>query len=135
METVIQLLATGGAKPEDFKIDPNDDLLAPLVKSPDYAYSWLLDDPLGLFPIVNGAVLIIHGGKDRRISPREGNYIRDALETGEHKAYETHVLPDLDYFFKVNKGAASYEADSDVARPLDPALLKLMDEWLAKKLK
>ena len=135
LETAIQLLATGGAKPEDFKIDPNDDLLAPLVKSPDYAYSWLLDDPLGLFPIVNGAVLIIHGGKDRRINPREGNYIRDALETGEHKAYETHVLPDLDYFFKVNKGAASYEADSDVARPLDPALLKLMDEWLAKKLK
>ena len=135
METVIQQLATGGAKPEDFKIDPNDDLLAPLVNSPDYAYSWLLDDPLGLFPTVTGPVLVIHGGKDRRIIAREGNYIRDALETGEHKDYETHVLPDLDYFFKVNKNAASYEADSDVARPLDPALLKLMDEWLAKKLK
>jgi uncharacterized protein len=135
LEAVIQLLAAGGARTEDVKVDPQDDLLAPLANSPDYAYSWLLDDPLGLFPGVTGSVLIVHGGKDRRIPTREASYIRDALQTGEHKDFETHLLPDLDYFLKVNKNAATYEIDQDVARPLDPALLKLIDEWLAKKLK
>ncbi len=134
LEAIIQQLAAGGTRTEEVKVDPQDDLLAPLANSPDYAYSWLLDDPLGLFPSVSGSVLIVHGAKDRRIPTREASYIRDALQTGEHKDFETHLLPDLDYFFKVNKSAASYEADTDVARPLDPALLKLIDEWLAKKL-
>jgi hypothetical protein len=135
LEAVIQHLGTGGAKPDDIKIDPKDDLLHPLVQSPDYAYSWLLDDPLGLFPHVIGPVLVIHGGKDRRIATREGDYIRDSLEAGDHKDFEAHVLPEMDYFLKQNKGAASYEADNDLARPLDPALLKVVDAWLAKKLK
>jgi hypothetical protein len=135
LETVIQHLGTGGAKTEDIKIDANDDFLLPLVQSPDYAYSWLLDDPLSLFPTVVGPVLLIHGGKDRRISTREGNYIHDSLQAGDHKDFEAHVAPDMDYFLKQNKGAASYDADNDLARPLDPALLKLIDEWLAKKLK
>ncbi|MBL8206831.1 MAG: alpha/beta fold hydrolase [Blastocatellia bacterium] len=135
MEAVIQQLAAGGARTEHLKIDPKDDLLAPLASSPDYAYSWLLDDPLGLFPTVVGPILLVHGAKDRRIPTREGSYIRDALETGEHKDFETHLLPELDYFLKQNKGNPSYEADNDVSRPLDPALLKLIDEWLAKKMK
>ncbi len=135
LETVIQHLGTGGAKPDDIKIDPKDDLLHPLAQNPDYAYSWLLDDPLGLYPTVVGSVLVVHGAKDRRIATRESDYIRDALEAGDHKNFETHVLPELDYFLKQNKGAASYDADNDLARPLDPALLKLIDEWLAKKLK
>jgi hypothetical protein len=135
VEEVIQRLAAGGAKPDEIKLAPQDELLAPLVNNPDYAYSWLLDDPLGLFPHVTGAVLVVHGGKDRRVSPREGVFIRDSLEAGSHKKFETHVLPEMDYFLKANTGAASYDADKDFARPLDPALLKLIDEWLAKTLK
>lgn len=134
LEALILQLGTGGARTEHLNVDLKDELMGPLANSPDYAYSWLLDDPLGLFPNVVGSVLIVHGAKDRRIPTREGNYIRDALETGEHKDFETHLLPDLDYFLKQNKGATSYDADNDLARPLDPALLKLIDEWLAKKL-
>ncbi|MFN7929855.1 MAG: alpha/beta fold hydrolase [Blastocatellia bacterium] len=135
LDGIIAQLASGGAKTSDFQVDPKDEWLNPLIKHPDYAYSWLLDDPLALYPIVAGAVLVVHGGKDRRVNAREGSFIRDALKTGEHKDYETVVLPDMDYYLKVNKGAPSLEADNDVARPLDPALLKLIDEWLAKRVK
>jgi uncharacterized protein len=135
LEVVIQRLAAGGAKTEEFKLDAQDEFLTPLVKTPDYAYSWLLDDPLGLYPLVKGSVLVVHGGKDRKVTPKEGNYINDALQTADHKDYETLLLPEMDYYLKVNKGAASFEADNDISRPLDPALLKLLDEWLAKKLK
>lgn len=135
LESVIARLAAGGAKTSDFQIDPKDEFMNPLITHPDYAYSWLLDDPLALYPLVHGAVLVVHGGKDRRVNPREGSFMRDALKTGDHKDYETVVLPDMDYYLKANKGAASFESDNDVARPLDPALLKLIDEWLAKRLK
>lgn len=135
LDEAIGRLASGGAKPSDFQVDPKDEFLPPLIKSPEYAYSWLLDDPLALYPIVHGAVLVIHGAKDRRVNPRDGSFINDALKTGDHKDYQTVVLPEMDYYLKANKGAASFEADNDVARPLDPALLKLIDEWLAKRLK
>lgn len=135
LEAIIQRLASGGSKTDDFKIDPNDELISKLVKYTEYAYSWLLDDPLAIFPTSKSAVLIIHGGKDRRVPTREGNYITDALQTGEHKDFEAHIVPDLDYFLKQNKSAPSYEVDNDVTRPLDPAFLKLLDDWMAKKLK
>ncbi len=135
VDAAILRLAAGGAKPEELNIDPKDDLLFPLLKSTDYAYSWLLDDPLALYPLVRGSVLVIHGGKDRRVNPRDGNFIRDSLKTGEHKDYQTVVLPDMDYFLKENKGTPGFESDNDVSRPLDPALLKLIDEWLAKRIR
>ena len=135
LDSVVKRLAAGGTRPEDYQIDPKDEFLTPLVKSPDYAYSWLLDDPLALYAIVHGAVLTVHGGKDRRVGTRESAFMHDALKTGEHKDYETVILPEMDYFLKVNKGAASFAADNDFNRPLDPALLKLIDEWLAKRLK
>ena len=135
LESLVLRLAAGGANPEDFQIDPKDDLLYPLIKSTDYAYSWLLDDPLALYPLVHGSVLVIHGGKDRKVNPRDGNFIHDALKTAEHKDYETTILPDMDYYLKVNKSTPSFEVDNDLSRPIDPALLKLIDEWLAKRLK
>lgn len=135
VEALITRLGAGGTKGEAFSIDPKDELLFPLVKSPDYSYSWLIDDPLALYSLVHGSVLVLHGGKDRRIGTRDGAFIHDALKTGDHKDFETVVLPEMDYYLKVNKGAPSVEVDNDIARPLDPALLKLVDEWLAKKIK
>lgn len=135
LETVITRLGAGGVKAEELNVDPKDELIFPLLKSPDYAYSWLVDDPLAIYPLVQGSVLVLHGGKDRRVGTRDGAFIRDSLRTSEHKDYELAVVPDMDYFLKVNKGAPGLEADNDLSRPLDPAMLKLIDEWLAKKLK
>ena len=82
-----------------------------------------------------GPVLVIHGAKDRRIPVKDSSYILESMKLYEHKEFATHVLPEMDYFLKANKSAPSLEADNDLSRPLDQALLKLLDEWLAKKVK
>lgn len=135
LDKVILALSGGGHKPEDIGSEMLDEYLAPLVKHTDYAFSWLVDDPLPLYPAALGPVLVIHGAKDRRIPVKDSSYILESMKLYEHKEFETHVLPEMDYFLKANKSAPSLEADNDLSRPLDQALLKLLDEWLAKKVK
>ncbi len=134
LEKLILTLAESGQSDTDLKGQLQDELVAPLVKNPGYAFSWLLDDPLLIFPGVTGPVLIIHGGKDRRVPAKENSYFQDTLESGNHKDFKTMVLPELDYYLKQNKGTPSIDVDNDTSRPLDPALLKVLDEWIANKI-
>lgn len=134
LEKLILTLAETGQGETDLKGQLQDELVAPLIKNPGYAFSWLLDDPLLIFPSAVGPVLIVHGGKDRRVPAKENSYLHDTLESGNHQDFTTMVLPDLDYYLKQNKGAPSFDVDNDTARPLDPALLKVLDEWIANKI-
>ena len=135
LETVIIKMTEGGHQAADYVNDYSNEYLVELQKLPGYAFSWLLDDPLQVYPGINGATLIIQGGKDRRVKTKDGVYVEDSLRLGEHKDFEAHQLPNLDYFMKENKGEATLAADYEFARPLDPAFLKLLDGWLAKKIK
>lgn len=113
-----------------------DELTAPLLKVPQFTYSWLIDDPLLVYPHTHGPVLIIHGQKDRRIPVKEGIFIQEAYDVDGHKAgVERHVLPNMDFFLKTNAKAASPEVDLDVNRPIDPDLLKILTEWIEKRAK
>ncbi len=135
LETVIIKMTEGGHQAADYVNDYSNEYLVELQKLPGYAFSWLLDDPLQVYPGISGATLIVQGMKDRRVKPREGVYVEDSLRLGEHKDFESHQLPNFDYYMKENKGEATLAADYEFARPLDPAFLKLLDGWIAKKRK
>ncbi len=135
VENVIIKMTEGGHQEAAFAKDFSNEYLVALQKLPGYAFSWLLDDPLQVYPGINGAALIVQGAKDRRVKTKDAVYIEDSLRVGEHKDFEAHQLPNLDYFMKENKGEATLASDYEFNRSLDPAFLKLLDGWLAKKLK
>ena len=135
VENVIIRMTEGGHQAADSVNDYSNEYLVELQKLPGYAFSWLLDDPLQVYPGINGAALIVQGAKDRRVKTKDAVYVEDSLKVGEHKDFEAHQLPNFDYFMKENKGEATPASDYEFSRPLDPAFLKLLDGWLAKKLK
>ena len=135
VESVIIKMTEGGHQAADFADDYSNEYLVLLQKLPGYAFSWLLDDPLQVYPGIHGAALIVQGAKDRRVKTKDAVYVEDSLRVGEHKDFEAHQLPNMDYFLKENKSAATLASDYEFTRSLDPAFIKLLDEWLAKKLK
>lgn len=127
--------AKNGADLSKEKIDPQDEFLAQVIKYSDFIYSWIQDDPLQGMALLKLPVLIIQGEKDTQMSTRDAHYLEDALKRGDNNDVTLHILADTDHALKINKGAASLKADQDVSRPLDPAVLNALDEWLDSKLK
>jgi alpha-beta hydrolase superfamily lysophospholipase len=80
-------------------------------------------------------VLILQGKKDLQIKEKDALYLEEALKRASHTDVTLQVFENADHLLKLNKGAASFASYADASRPLDPALLAGLNEWMQKKAK
>lgn len=135
LNRVLDQLQAGKIDFSEDKLDLNDPVLLGLVKQPELAISLIVNDPLQAFAAVRAPVLILQGEKDVQIGVRDAQYIEEALKRVHHPDFTLRLLPEVDHLLKTNRGAASFKSYQNAARPVDPALLSAVAEWLQKKLK
>lgn len=133
-DRVIKGLATGRSNYADEKLnagDPFDALLLDLVKRREIIVSLLINDPLQVVNGIQAPVLILQGKKDSQVNVKDGQYLEEAFKRAGHPDATFQLLEDVDHLLKTSKGAAS----ADASRPLDPAALTVLTEWLQKRAK
>ncbi len=122
----------------ELKLDPKDpyeSILAGLIKQHQISVSLLVNDPLQIIGVVKEPILILQGKKDVQVSVRDGQFVEEALKRAFHQDMTVLFVDDLDHLLKVNKGAATFASLEDASRPLDPAALKTIIDWLEKRSK
>jgi hypothetical protein len=91
-------------------------------------------DPVANAKKVKCPLLILQGAKDFQVSPTKDAAVLDAALAGVlHPDHELRVLPGLDHLFKRTPGESSEIADYAASRPIDPAFLDALTEWLRKR--
>jgi pimeloyl-ACP methyl ester carboxylesterase len=115
--------------------DPYDAVLLDLIKQRDVVLSLLINDPLQIVNTIRAPVLILQGKKDLQIKEKDALYLEEALKRASHTDVTLQVFENADHLLKLNKGAASFASYADASRPLDPALLAGLNEWMQKKAK
>lgn len=115
--------------------DPYDAVLLDMIKRRDVVLSLLINDPLQIVNAIRAPVLILQGRKDLQIKEKDALYLEEALKRASHTDVTLQVFEDTDHLLKINKGTASFASYADASRPLDPALLAGLNEWVQKKAK
>jgi pimeloyl-ACP methyl ester carboxylesterase len=126
--------ATGGAK-DQVAIGTKDPILSQIGKYSIYFFHLSVNDPLQLVRSIEVPTLIIQGKKDAQVSERDAQYLNESMSRQYHGDLRLEILPEMDHWMRVQKGEPDILAGDDPARPLDPALIALLDEWIAKRLK
>ncbi len=115
--------------------DPYDQLLLSLIKQRDIIVSLLINDPLQIVNNIQSPTLILQGRKDMQIAVKDAQYLEEAMKRADHADATLHLLDDVDHLLKTNKGAASLASYADTSRPLDAAMLAILNDWMQKRLK
>ncbi len=137
-EAIFTRITTGESDFSTLKFDPQnaaDMEVRRLTQDPAFAFGLLSNDPLQIIKSIRVPVLIMQGDKDQLITVSDAEYLEEALAREGHADYTMKILPDADHVFKVNKGEASLKSYREVSRPLDPAAIKLVTEWMQQRLK
>ncbi|MEO6725120.1 MAG: alpha/beta fold hydrolase [Blastocatellia bacterium] len=115
--------------------DPYDALLLDLTSQRSVTLSLLINDPLQIVNNISSPVLILQGKKDLQIKVKDAQYIEEALKRASHKDTTLALFDDVDHLLKTNKGTPTLASYADASRPIDPALLATLTEWVQKKAK
>ncbi|MGE0886643.1 MAG: alpha/beta hydrolase family protein [Blastocatellales bacterium] len=115
--------------------DPYDQLLLSLIKQREVIVSLLINDPLQIVNNIQSPTLILQGRKDIQIAVKDAQYIEEAMKRADHADATLFLLDDMDHLLKTNKGAASLASYADTSRPLDAAMLGILNDWMQKRLK
>ncbi|MEP7341911.1 MAG: alpha/beta fold hydrolase [Acidobacteriota bacterium] len=115
--------------------DPYEAVLLDLLKQREVTLSLLINDPLQVVNNIQSPVLILQGKKDLQVKVKDAEYLEEALKRASHKDITLKLFDDADHLLKTNKGAATLASYADTSRPLDPALLAAVTDWLQKKAK
>ncbi len=115
--------------------DPYDALLLDLIKQREVTLSLLINDPLQIVNNITSPVLILQGKKDLQIKVKDAEYLEEALKRASHKDTTLVLFDDVDHLLRTNKGTPTLASYADTSRPLDPALLAALTEWVQKKAK
>jgi dipeptidyl aminopeptidase/acylaminoacyl peptidase len=134
LNKVIEGLMSGKTDFTQDKVDTSDPLIAGLLAAPEFATSLLVNDPLQIVHTLRMPVLILQGEKDIQVRVKDAEYLEEALKRANHHDFTMRLLPDVDHLFKTNKGPAGLASYDDASRPVDPAALAVVTEWLQKKL-
>lgn len=99
------------------------------------ARAWLAShlgrDPLPALRALRCPVLALQGGRDVQVSPeRDAPRIVAALDEGHNPDHRLELFPELDHLFKKASGEHSSQEDYLRARPVDPAFLQVLVDWL-----
>ena len=113
--------------------DPDEAILLGMIRRHQVIVSQLVNDPLEIAAGVKAPILILQGKKDTQIAVKDAQFIAEALSRVYHPDVTLRLFDDVDHLLKTNQGAATLASLEDVSRPLDPALLKVLAEWLEKR--
>jgi hypothetical protein len=113
--------------------DPYDEILVELIKNHRVIASQFINDPLQVAVGVKTSILVLQGRKDVLIGVKDAQFIEEALKRVYHADVTVGLLDDVDHLLKTNKGAANFAALEDASRPLDPAALKVLADWIDKR--
>lgn len=133
-DRVVKGLTAGRSSYAEEKLDakdPYDALLLDLIKRREIIVSLLINDPLQVINSIQSPVLILQGKKDNQVNIKDAQYLEEALKRASHPDTTMQLFDDVDYLLKSGKGAVS----ANSARPIDPAVLTLVTEWLQKRAK
>jgi alpha-beta hydrolase superfamily lysophospholipase len=134
LNRVFNDLSVGKTDFAEKQLDPDDEILAGLQKLPELAVSLMINDPLQAVGAVQVPVLVLQGEKDLMIQVKDAHYLDEALQRAHNPDHTLRLLPEMDYALKVQKGTATLKAYGETSRPVDPALLSALTEWLHKRL-
>ena len=113
-------------------LDKRDPMLATIAGNVHYFFNMFLTDPLQVMRAVHVPVLIIHGGKDAFIDPKEAVFLNE-IQKGQYNADLTmKILPEMDHWMRIADKNSELAID-DPARPLDPAFISTLTDWLTKR--
>jgi len=135
-DRVTRDIMSGMSEFPEIKLDPKDPydaILGDLIKDHKVVMSLMINDPLQVAINIKAPVLVLQGKKDKLVGVKDAQFIEDALKRVYHPDATVYLLDDDDYLFKTNKGEATMASLEDVSRPLDPAFLKILTEWVEKR--
>lgn len=134
-DSLLSAISSGSADFASMKLDTSDPLLAQIHQTPAYFFHLAITDPLQIARTLEVPVLIVQGEKDARVGVADAQYLNEALARQYHEDAELKLLPEMDHWMRRETGKLSALSIDDPARPIDPALIALLDEWLAKRIK
>jgi dienelactone hydrolase len=92
-------------------------------------------DPLTTIRKVKQPVLILQGALDRQVTAEQAAMLEKALAESGNKDVAVHVLPGLNHLFLPSKTGAFTEYSTLGTDQLGEDLLKILSDWLQRKLK
>jgi pimeloyl-ACP methyl ester carboxylesterase len=135
LKRVVEILRSGQTAGIEGYVDPGDAMITWMTQQPELAMSLFINDPLQAVKVIRHPILVLQGEKDVQMSTNDAVFIEEELQRSHHPDFTVRVLPNVDYMLKTNSGAATMQSLNDASRPLDPAALAALEEWLQKKLK
>jgi alpha-beta hydrolase superfamily lysophospholipase len=135
-DRVVRGMASGRIEFPEVKLDPKDyydGILLDLIKRYLVVASLLVNDPLQVAIGVKAPILVVQGRKDTQVTVKDAQYIEESLKRVYHQDATIYLFDDVDHLLKTNKGAATLASLEDPSRSLDPAMLKVVTEWLEKR--
>ena len=121
------------SKMRELKV-PDGQIAAQLkqIRSPWFQY-FLQYDPAVALRQVKCPVLAINGEKDTQVIPSQNlPAIREALEAGGNKQFETEILPGLNHLFQTAKTGSPNEY-AEIEETISPIALERMSNWILKQ--
>jgi fermentation-respiration switch protein FrsA (DUF1100 family) len=93
---------------------------------------YIVYNPAADLPKIRVPILAITGGKDIQMDPADLEQMSKIVKTD----FESHMVPDVTHMLRPDAeeppSLSSY--NEQVKEPLDPRVLSLVSEWLAKRL-
>jgi pimeloyl-ACP methyl ester carboxylesterase len=135
-ERVVKGIAGGRIVFPEVKLDPKDpydEILIGFIKRYLIVTPLLINDPLQVVIGVKAPILVLQGKKDTHVGVKDAQFIEEALKRVYHPDATLLLLDDVDHLLKTNKGAVTMASLEDGSRALDPAVLKVLTEWLEKR--
>jgi uncharacterized protein len=127
-------IMSGSADPTHLRIDRNDPIFKPIIANVPYFFNQFQTDPLQVIRGVQVPVLIVQGEKDAHVEVKDANYLNEMLRGQYNTDFAMKTPAEMDHWMRVQKGPASLTVD-EATRPLDPAFLSELSDWLAKRFK
>ncbi|MBX3277266.1 MAG: alpha/beta hydrolase [Acidobacteria bacterium] len=135
LDSSLQVASSGSVDTGKVPEIANDNLFVHIRKLRAYFFHLSINDPLQIIRAINVPVLIVQGEKDAHVGVRDAQYLKESIDRQYHTDSTLSVLPQMDHWMRAQSGAPDITAGDDSARPIDPALLALLDEWIDKRFK
>lgn len=113
------------------EIDKRDPMLALIAGNVHYFFNQFLTDPLQVMRAVRVPVLIIHGEKDVYLDSKEAVFLNEVQKGQYNPDLTMKILPQMDHWMRIGDKESGLTLD-DPSRPLDPAFISTLTDWLTK---
>jgi len=114
------------------EIDKRDPILALIAGNVHYFFNQFITDPLQVLRAVRVPVLVIHGERDAYLDSKEAVFLNEVQKGQYNPDLTLKILPQMDHWMRIGDKNSELTLD-DPSRPLDPAFISTLTEWLTKR--